>query len=75
MILKKVLQSYSVFRQVSVVATTIIRDSSQRVLRWNNADLRHFLSCYVLVLMSTAVSISVELGNRWVCGGVEIVEQ
>jgi hypothetical protein len=71
MILKSVLQNYSILRHVPMVTTTITRERSQTVLSWNNAALKHSLSCCVPII---TVSISAGLGNRWVCCGVEIVE-
>jgi hypothetical protein len=72
MILKTVLQSYSIFRHVSVVATTIVRERSQTV---QSCTQRCYKTQFVLLCirnrMNFTASINVELGNRWVCSGVE----
>ena len=75
MILKTALQSYSIFRHVSVVATTIIREGSQTVLSWKQ---RCYTAQFVLLCTRNrihfTVSINIEPGKHWVCGDLEIVE-
>jgi hypothetical protein len=67
-----VLQSYYILRHVSVVATTIFRERPQTVQSYKQ---RCYKAQFVLLCIQNrihfTVSISVELGNRWVCGGAE----
>jgi hypothetical protein len=51
----------------------MVRESSQTVLSWTTAAIKHCLSCYVPIVDST-VSINIEVGKHWICGGVEIAE-
>lgn len=76
MIFKKVLHSYSIFRHVSVLATTtIIRERSQAFLSWEHRCCKAlFVLLYIRSRIHLTVSIDVERGNRCVCGGVEIAE-
>jgi hypothetical protein len=66
-----VLQSYSIFRHVSMLATSIMRESSLTVLSWNNSAIKPCTRSRI----HFTVAINVQLGKHRVSDGVTIFEQ